>query len=289
MSLFYQFLLCLRGRLRQCPPSIVPQIETSERIGDSVIVKETQNNYGSATPDANIKASLNPSPHAGFTAILRKYVSAPDNQGLTHFNYGGLKANTADKAALDSYINELEAINPDDLSANAAIAYYANLYNAVTVQVVTDNYPLKSIRKLGSFSSGPWKKDLFTVNGMPTSLDTVEHKILRKKLPSPYIHYMVNCASVGCPNLPQAAWEADSLERLRVQAARDYINSPRGAVITAKGLKLSSIFKWFKEDFGGNEQGVLEHIRAHAGPDLVQAIDNGAKITGYHYDWSLND
>ena len=270
-------------------PTITPVREPAEHMEDNIIVKESQNSYGSATPDVDIKAIQKPSPHAAFTTILNKYVSASDGQGLTHFNYGGLKANKTDKAALDNYIEGLETINPDSLSTNTAIAYYANLYNAVTVQIVTDNYPLKSIRKLGAFNSGPWKKDLFTINGMPASLDKVEHGILRKKFASPYIHYMVNCASVGCPNLPQAAWEADSLERLRVQAARDYINSPRGVIITSKGLKVSSIFKWFKEDFGGNEQNILKHIREHANPELVAAIDNGARITDYGYDWSLND
>lgn len=274
---------------KEVSPSIMPTIDRSESKEDNIIIKESQNSYGSATPDVDIKACQKPSPHAVFTAILNKYVSALDGQGLTHFNYGGLKANKTDKAALDSYIKGLEAVNPNSLSTNAAIAYYANLYNAVTVQIVTENYPLKSIRKLGAFNSGPWKKDLFTINGMPASLDKVEHGILRKKFASPYIHYMVNCASVGCPNLPQAAWEADSLEHLRVQAARDYINSPRGVIITPRGLKVSSIFKWFKEDFGGNEQNILKHIREHANTELVAAIDKGARITDYGYDWSLND
>ena len=270
-------------------PTLTPQVEQSAPIGDTVIVKEARNNYGSGTSAENLQTSVKSSPHAAFTTILNKYVSAPDRQGLTHFNYGGLKANSSDRTALDRYIKGLEGVNPNKLSANAAIAYYANLYNAVTVKVVTDNYPLKSIRKLGSFNSGPWKKDLFTINGVPASLDKVEHGILRKKFPSPYIHYMVNCASVGCPNLPQAAWEENSLDRIRVQAARDYINSPRGVMLTPQGLKVSSIFKWFKEDFGGNEQGIIRHIRQHANPELAAAIDKGARITDYGYDWSLND
>jgi len=219
---------------------------------------------------------------------LQKYVSAPDAQGLTRFAYGRLKSNRADKAVLDNYIKALEGVNPDTLSPNAAIAYYSNLYNAVTVQVVTDNYPVKSIRKLGPLSSGPWKKDLFTINGAPASLDKVEHGILRKQFPSPYVHYMVNCASVGCPNLLPVAWEADSLERTREQAAAAYINSPRGVQITSKGLKVSSIYKWFKEDFGG-KSGLLRHIRKYAKPELAQAIDNGAQIVDYGYDWSLNE
>ena len=156
--------------------------------------------YGSGTAPAT-QAAHSTSPHAAFTNVLQKYVSAPDGQGLTHFNYSGLKANSADKAALDGYIKTLEGTNPSTLSENDQIAYYANLYNAVTVQVIADNYPVSSIKKLGPLGSGPWKKNLFTINGKPSSLNNVEHDILRKQFPSPYVHYMVNCASVGCPNL----------------------------------------------------------------------------------------
>jgi len=248
-----------------------------------------QSSYGSGSQGSSVAQTVqNTASHAAFTNILQKYVSSPDGQGLTHFNYRGLKANTADKAALDGYIKALEGVNPSTLSPNAAIAYYSNLYNAVTVQVVTDNYPLKSIRSLGPLSSGPWKKKLFKINGAPSSLNDVEHKILRKQFPSPYVHYMVNCASVGCPNLLDSAWEAGSLDAARKKAAADYINSPRGVQITPKGLKISSIFKWFKEDFGG-KSGTLKHIRQYARPELAQAIDNGAKIVDYGYDWSLNE
>ena len=226
--------------------------------------------------------------HADWTALLQTYVGAPDGMALTHFDYAGLKANAADKARLDTYIESLEGMNPDALPQNEAIAFWANLYNAVTIQVVTEKYPVKSIRKLGSFNSGPWKKKLVTVNGAKMSLDDIEHKTLRKKYPSPYIHYMVNCASVGCPNLLDTAWEAETLEAERLEAANAYINSPRGALVEKDKLTVSSIYNWFEEDFGGNKDGVLKHLRKHATGELAETIDAGAKITGYHYDWSLN-
>ena len=251
-----------------------------------------QTGYGSGTKSygsgSQAPAAQSTSSHAAFTNILQKYVSAPDGQGLTHFNYSGLKANSADKAALDSYIDRLGQINPATLSGNEQIAFYSNLYNAVTVQVIVDNYPVSSIRKLGPLSTGPWKKKLLKINGQPSSLNDVEHEILRKQFPSPYVHYMVNCASVGCPNLLDNAWEADTLHAKRKEAAAAYINSPRGVQITPKGLKISSIYKWFKEDFDG-KAGTLKHIRQYAGPELAAAIDGGAKIVDYGYDWSLNE
>ncbi|MDB2439926.1 DUF547 domain-containing protein, partial [Hellea sp.] len=138
---------------------------------------------------------------------------------------------------------------------------------------------MKSIKKLGSFNSGPWKKDLVTVNGEKMSLNDIEHGTLRKKYTSPYIHYMVNCASIGCPNLHNKAWEADTLHAERKKAAAVYINSPRGAMVDKNNdLTVSSIYDWFQEDFGGNKAGVIEHLRTYATGDLATAISNGAKI-----------
>ena len=259
-----------------------------------------QSSYGSGTTKMKDKprkeVAMTKSLHTDWNDILRSYVSTPDGRGLTHFNYAGLKANAADTGKLRGYIKSLGNTNPDALSRNEAIAYYANLYNALTIDLIIQNYPLKSIRKAKTYNGdkvsglvGPWKKVKTTINGQTVSLDDVEHKILRVKYPSPYVHYMVNCASVGCPNLLNSAWEADSYEAQRKEAASAYINSPRGVVVTSKGLKVSSIYKWFKEDFGGNKENVLKHIRQYADADLAAAIDGGAKIVDYDYDWSLNE
>ena len=258
----------------------------------AVAQTNSSSSYGSGTSAAVQTASS----HAAWTSILQNYVSAPDGQGLTHFDYARLSSNEADKAKLASYIQSLSATNPGTLSQNEAIAFYSNLYNAVTIDLIVQNYPVGSIRKAKTYNgekvsgiAGPWKKVKVSVNGQTMSLNDVEHEVLRKQFPSPYVHYMVNCASVGCPNLLDTAWEANTLDAARKKAATDYINSPRGVKITRKGLVVSSIFKWFKEDFGGSKENVLSHIRKHANPELAAAIDSGAKITGYDYDWSLNN
>ncbi|MGJ8564329.1 MAG: DUF547 domain-containing protein [Alphaproteobacteria bacterium] len=222
--------------------------------------------------------------------ILEKYVSAPDAIGLARFNYGALRANAADQEALKAYITDMEAVDPKTLSEAEAIAFWANLYNAVTISVVIDNYPVKSIKEIKSgWRAGPWKKNLVTVAGENLSLDNIEHDILRKNYPSPLIHYMVNCASIGCPNLPNAPWTAENYDADRKAAARAYINSPRGVRITDKGLKISSIYKWYKEDFGGNNAGILAHLRTYADDELAAAIDGGVKIVDDGYSWSLNE
>ncbi|MEP6344057.1 MAG: DUF547 domain-containing protein [Maricaulaceae bacterium] len=221
---------------------------------------------------------------------LQGYVKPVDSQGVARFDYAGLTANQADRKLLKDYIAHLETKNPDTMSENEALAYWANLYNAVTVDVIVNNYPVTSIRKIRSgFSIGPWDRDFVTVNGTVMSLNDIEHGTMRKKFPSPLIHYMVNCASVGCPNLKDGLWQASTLDADREAAAKAFVNSDRAVRITNKGLQVSSIFKWYQSDFGGNKDGVLAHIRQYARPELVKAIDAGAKIRGFEYDWDLNE
>ena len=227
---------------------------------------------------------------ARWDTALQGYVKPVDSKGVARFDYAGLTANQADRQLLKDYIAHLETKNPDTMSENEALAYWANLYNAVTVDVIVNNYPVTSIRKIRSgFSIGPWDRDFVTVNGTRMSLNDIEHGTMRKKFPSPLIHYMVNCASVGCPNLKDGLWQAGTLDADRQAAAKAFVNSERGVRITNKGLQVSSIFKWYQADFGGNKDGVLAHIRQYARPELVKAIDGGAKIRGFEYNWDLNE
>ncbi len=222
--------------------------------------------------------------------LMQNFLTEPDAQGLVRFDYKRLTETPEALASLDAYITYHESLSPSTMDAASATAYWANLYNALTVRIVAENYPVKSIRKIskGPLPTGPWKRDISVVEGENISLDKIEHGILRVQYPSPLIHYMVNCASVGCPNLIAGEWSAANLDPRRDQAAREFINSPRGVRVTPKGLVVSSIYKWFDEDFGGNKSGVLNHIRQYADADLAAAIDKGAKITGYDYDWKLN-
>lgn len=299
--------LLLTAALFMLPSSACSQSANSSPVKQTnTAVKQVS--YGSGTEaketdaretnarDSDMKAdTMTASIHADWTGILQSYVSAPDQMGLTHFDYAGLKGNAADSAKLTGYLKALGQTNPETLSRDEAIAFYANLYNALTIDLIIQNYPLDSIKKAKSYNgkkvssfTGPWKKTKTLVNGEMLSLDDIEHGIMRKDYPSPYIHYMVNCASVGCPNLLDKAWEADTHEALRKEAAAAYINSPRGVVVTSKGLRISSIYDWFKEDFGGNKEEVLKHIRKYADADLAAAIDGGAQIVDYDYDWTLN-
>ncbi|GGX73311.1 hypothetical protein GCM10011309_24180 [Litorimonas cladophorae] len=225
-----------------------------------------------------------------YADILKRRISRGD-AGLNLFDYAGAKA-AGELETISGYTDYLATQNPDTMSEANQIAYWANLYNALTLKIVLENYPVSSIRKIkdGIFSMGPWKRDVVTVNGAALSLDKIEHEILRKRYANPsLVHYMVNCASIGCPNLSDKIWVGATLDADREQAARDFINSPRGVAIKGSKLKASSIYDWFREDFGGSKSATLDHFRKYAGPELKTALDAGAKIEGYDYDWSLNE
>lgn len=236
--------------------------------------------------------SLKPD-HAPWARLLEAHLEQGEGGAPNRFDYGALKANSEDRAALRSYIASLEATDPGVLSRDEAFAFWVNLYNALTVEVVIDHYPVASIRDIaispGLFSTGPWGKKLVTVTGRELSLDDIEHGILRPDFGDSRVHYAVNCASVGCPDLASRPYTGDELDAMLDRAARAYVNSPRGARVENGRLTASSIFKWYMKDFGGTEEGVLAELRKYAGPDLAAALENVSGVASYDYDWSLND
>lgn len=227
--------------------------------------------------------------HKAFSQLLKQYVKA-DKNGLNRVDYKGFKTK---QSALKSYIKTLETVKVTSLSKSEQFAYWANLYNAVTINVVLDAYPVKSIKDIdispGIFSNGPWGKKLVTIEGTKISLDDIEHQILRKVYKDPRVHYAVNCASVGCPNLQNQAFDGKNLQAQLNRAARDYVNSNRGAVVKGNRLAISKIYVWFKKDFGGNDRGVLAHLKKHADKDLKAKITKIGSINSSFYDWTLND
>jgi len=203
------------------------------------------------------------------------------------------KLSTQSKQKLNQYIGSLTKVKVRKLSKQEQLAYWINLYNALTIKVVIDHYPVQTIRDISIspnwFSVGPWGKKLVQIEGQEMSLDDIEHCVLRPIWSDPRIHYAINCAAVGCPALATEAFVADNLERLLNQGAFEYINHPRGVTVSTNGLLVSSLYEWFIDDFGGSEEAVLEHLSTYAKPWLKQQIESISKIDRYRYDWALND
>ena len=149
------------------------------------------------------------------------------------------------------------------------------------------NFTPKAISP-GLFADGPWGAKLITVEGEQVSLDDIEHRILRPIWRDPRVHYAVNCASLGCPDLHARAWIAEGLDASLDAAARTYVNHPRGARVEDGRLIVSSIYDWFEEDFGGSDAGVIAHLKTFAAPPLAQALSSITRVSDDRYDWRLN-
>ncbi|MEM1130419.1 MAG: DUF547 domain-containing protein [Pseudomonadota bacterium] len=198
-----------------------------------------------------------------------------------------------DIAELDRYLRDLVDTPVLQLNRNEQLAYWINLYNALTVRLVLREYPVRSIRDInlggGGVAGGPWAAKLVTVEGNRISLNDIEHRIIRPIWRDPRIHYAVNCAAIGCPNLAASPWRGDGVNAALEAAGRAYVNNPRGVSFRRNGPHVSRIYDWFVEDFGGNEQAVLDHLLRFAEPDLTTRLREEGRISGQFYDWRLND
>lgn len=231
--------------------------------------------------------------HSAWAGLLRAYV-IPGADGLNRIDYGAFKRDG--RHALKTYLQAISRIDLSTLDRREQFALLANLYNAKTIDIVLDHYPVKSIKDISlggglfaTFTGGPWKAKVLTLGGVSLSLDDIEHEILRKSFKDPRVHYAVNCASIGCPNLGTEAFTGARLDQQLDAAARAYINSPRGIAVNGTSLQVSSIYEWFKEDFGGGDAGVLRHLQTYAEPALLARIKAIDRISNHNYDWRLND
>ncbi len=230
--------------------------------------------------------------HRAWDQLLKSHVIAgPD--GLNRVAYSRLKS---EQAKLKAYVAALEKVDPATLDKPEQFAFWVNLYNAKTIDVVLDKYPVKSIKDVslgGGLKSlvtgGPWQAKIMKVSGVDLSLDDIENTILRPNFKDPRVHYAVNCASVGCPNLIADAYTGAKLEAMLEAGAKAFINSPRGILIEGDKITASSIYDWFREDFGGSETAVFEHWRKYAAPQLAAKFDKIGVVASYTYDWALAD
>jgi hypothetical protein len=246
---------------------------------------------------ANEPSSRTTVDQQAWQAFLRRYlVEEPD--GVNRVRYGEVTA--GDKLALGRHIEAMSRVGVLSLNREEQFAYWINLYNALTVNLVLEHYPVASIRDISlgvrafvtsliTGGSGPWGAELIEIGGEPIGLDDIEHRILRPLMRDNRIHYAVNCASIGCPNLSPVPFTAKNLPELLDRGARLFVNHPRGVRPEGDGLTVSSIYQWYKVDFGGNWEGVLAHLHRYATPATVRILAGFNTIANDTYDWRLND
>ncbi len=230
--------------------------------------------------------------HMAWQSILDKYLKLAKMGGVNLFDYANV--GEAEKKNLQAYLHDMQSINPLNFNKAEQKAYWINLYNALTVNLILNNYPLKSITKLGEsiFSFGPWDDDMAKINGVELSLNDIEHAILRPIFKDPRIHYAVNCASYSCPNLAGQAFTSSNTQQLLESGARDYVNHVRGVSFEGEDLLMSSIYHWYKDDFGGEDKSLLAHFKQYALTELKAKLIKFERSDGdieHSYDWALNE
>lgn len=225
--------------------------------------------------------------HSAWGEFLERYVQA-DESGINLVAYVDVASD--DRKSLQAYLEQLTEQDPRQLRKAEQLAYWVNLYNALTVEVVLRNPGKSSIRDMGEgfFSSGPWGDKLIEIAGEMLSLDDIEHRILRPIWRDHRIHFAVNCASISCPNLALVPYTSDNVEQMFSAAEKSYINHPRGVSFDDRGrLNLSKIFSWYRGDFAKDEAELLRYL----GTQHATLADRLREHTGpvrYNYNWNLN-
>lgn len=218
--------------------------------------------------------------HTKWTMLLKKYVNKNGD-----VNYKGF---IKDSLALNTYLNLLSANEPEITSTkNEKFAYWINAYNAFTVKLIIQNYPLKSIKDLGSTATNnsPWDKKFFTIGKKLMTLNIIEHEILRKEFNDPRLHFAINCASYSCPKLLNSAFEASTLHKQLDKSAVDFINDSTKNIITPNALILSSILNWYGTDFTKTGISKIDFLNKYS----KTKINNTASVEYLKYNWLLNE
>lgn len=228
--------------------------------------------------------------HSFWNQFLSRYLVA-DVTGLNRVRYG--QVTCGDRQGLNCYLQQLQATDIRMLGRDEQLAFWFNLYNAKTVSLILENYPIRSVRQIKQkFTDfvGPFDDEgVVSVLGKSLSLNDIESGIVRPVWNDPRIHYALNCASFGCPNLAATPWTGQNIDARLNGAAYEFINSGRAVKRGLFGVRLSKIYKWYKADFGDSDQAVLAHVSQYANCETIQKISRRGSVSGYFYDWSLND
>jgi hypothetical protein len=239
---------------------------------------------------AHDPASIRHVDHTKWDDFLTRYLRIGAD-GVHRVAYG--EVTPADRERLAADVDRLAALPISEYTRAEQMAYWINLYNALVVLLVVDHYPIASIRDIGGrpgvAGGGPWHQKLVEVERAPLSLNDIEHRILRPIWRDPRVHYALACGAVGCANLQPEPFEAERLDHQLSEAAMAYVNDPRCITIADDRLGLSSIYRWYRDDFGPTDRDVINHLMAYAEPDLAMRLQRFYLITEDGFDWRLND
>lgn len=224
--------------------------------------------------------------YQAYAKLLKTYVVKEGAQTLV--DYQSLKENKRDLEKVTILFSSLDKKQFESLSKNQKLAFLINTYNLFTLKLIVDNYPLKSIKDIGSFFSGPWSKPIVTILGEKYTLDNIEHDMIRRDFKEPRIHFAVNCASIGCPSLYLDPFTAEKIDSQLEEAATNFLKNREKNYFDSKEKKLylSKIFKWYGSDW---EKMTGKPFLTFIKRILKEIPDQEVKTSFLEYDWSLNE
>ncbi len=213
-----------------------------------------------------------------------------NKEDINLIDYPHLKK--ADLDALKQYIARMSRVNIHNYNRDEQLAFWLNLYNALTIKIVAEYYPIESIDDVnispGLFSIGPWGANLVTISGTPLSLDDIQNRIIRPIWNDPRTHYAINDATIGAANLSKEAFQGATIEQQLNQVAHGYINSLRGVQVIEGKLIVSKVYDWYIDDFGGNESALIKHLSVYAREPLRNQLQLISSVNSYMYNWHIN-
>ena len=220
--------------------------------------------------------------HAIWDKLLKSHVN---KEGFVDY-----KGFIRDSTKLNEYLGLLSAANPkaDNWSREEQMAFWINAYNAFTVKLIIDNYPVSSIKDIKkgiAFVNSVWDIQFIKIGGDTYDLNNIEHKILRSKFKDARIHAAINCASYSCPALRDEAYTAEKLDKQLTDAMRKFVNDPSRNKVSAKKAEISEIFKWFRKDFTRDAGSIRGFLNKYADKKL----DANGTISHMDYNWKLNE
>lgn len=243
-----------------------------------------------------VQASTFDHSHTQWSALLAKHVEWVNRGVASEVDYPGFKQ---DKAALEGYLASLSNVSRDQYdgwSREQRLAFLINSYNAFTVKLVLDHYPVRSIKDIGGLFSSPWKQAFIPLVGRTLTLDQLEYSLIRApgEFDEPRIHFAVNCASLGCPALRPEAFVAERLHDQLEDSQRRFLSDRSRNRFDAnrETFLVSKIFDWYEEDFvrrwGSLEEYFNQHSALMAEQRGILQHARKSKIEFLDYDWSLN-
>ncbi|MFI1745279.1 DUF547 domain-containing protein [Thalassobellus sediminis] len=250
----------------------VETVKTEEKTSFSTKIDSVKNMINTETPEIKHNTNSKTFNHKTWNDLLQKHVSKEGN-----VNYKAFKSN---RKSLTAYITLLSQKLPDEnWTKENKLAYWINAYNAMTVDLILRNYPIKSIKDI----KNPWKQRLWKLGNKWYNLEDIEHQILRK-MNEPRIHFAIVCASYSCPKLLNEAYTASNLELQLTNATKNFLTDSKRNNITKNHLKLSKIFQWFSKDFK-QDSSLIDFLNKYS----EIKISNKAKTSFNDYNWSLNE